>query len=44
VVDHSGSMRRKIDQVCAGARKFAQDSNPDDQIFVVNFNEHVQLA
>jgi VWFA-related protein len=44
VVDHSGSMRRKLDQVSAAARTFAQASNPDDRIFVVNFNEYVQLG
>src|SRR6202046_5595455 len=44
VVDHSGSMRRKLDQVSAAARTFAQASNPEDQMFVVNFNEHVWLG
>jgi VWFA-related protein len=42
VVDHSGSMRSKINQVSAGARAFAQASNPEDEMFVVNFNEYVQ--
>jgi Ca-activated chloride channel family protein len=44
VVDHSGSMRRKLDQVSAAARTFAQASNPEDQTFVVNFNEYVRLG
>ena len=41
IVDHSGSMRRKLADVSAGARTFVQASHPDDQMFVVNFNEHV---
>ncbi|MFN0172718.1 MAG: VWA domain-containing protein [Bryobacteraceae bacterium] len=44
VVDHSGSMRPKLDEVIAAARTFAQSSNPKDQMFVVNFNEHVTLG
>jgi VWFA-related protein len=42
VVDHSGSMVSKLKEVGAAARTFAQASNPDDQMFVVNFNEFVQ--
>jgi len=41
VVDHSGSMRRKLAEVSAAARIFVQSSNRDDQMFVVNFNEKV---
>ena len=41
VVDHSGSMREKLSDVTAAARAFVQSSRPDDQMFVVNFNEHV---
>jgi len=41
VVDHSGSMRPKMAEVIAGARAFVQYSNPQDEMFVVNFNEHV---
>lgn len=44
VVDHSGSMRRKLAEVSAAVRVFVQSSNPGDQMFVVNFNEAVQLA
>jgi Ca-activated chloride channel family protein len=44
VVDHSGSMRRKLDHVTAAARTFVQSSNPEDQMFVVNFNEKVTLG
>lgn len=41
VVDHSGSMRPKMAEVIAGARAFVRHSNPQDEMFVVNFNEHV---
>jgi Ca-activated chloride channel homolog len=39
VIDHSGSMRNKIEDVVAAARTFVRASNSDDQMFVVNFNE-----
>lgn len=42
VVDHSGSMRPKIAEVSAAVRAFAQAGNPDDQMFAVNFNEHIE--
>jgi len=44
VVDHSGSMRRKLPHVIAAARTFVQTSNPEDQMFVVNFNEKATLG
>jgi Ca-activated chloride channel family protein len=44
VVDHSGSMRQKLEHVTAAARTFVQSSNPEDQMFVVNFNEKVTLG
>ncbi len=44
VVDHSGSMRQKLGDVIAAARTFVQSSNPEDEMFVVNFNEHVSLG
>lgn len=44
VVDHSGSMRQKIAEVVAGARSFVKFSNPEDEMFVINFNEHVTLG
>lgn len=39
VVDESGSMRRKQSEVVTAALVFARESNPQDEIFVVNFNE-----
>jgi VWFA-related protein len=44
VVDHSGSMKPKLSDVITAARAFVQSSRPDDQMFVVNFNEKVTLA
>jgi len=44
VIDHSGSMRQKLSDVIAAARTFVQSSNPDDEMFVVNFNEQVSLG
>jgi len=41
IVDNSRSMRRKKQDVTAAALAFVRSSNPQDQIFVVNFNEHV---
>jgi Ca-activated chloride channel family protein len=44
VLDNSGSMRPKRDEVIAAAMAFARSSNPQDQMFVVNFNEYVSLG
>jgi VWFA-related protein len=44
VIDNSGSMRPKHADVAAAALAFARSSNPQDQIFVVNFNEHVSMG
>ena len=44
VVDHSGSMSAKMTDVVAAAEEFAKSSNPQDQMFVVNFNEHASLG
>ncbi len=44
VVDNSGSMRPKRPEVIAAAMAFARSSNPQDQMFVVNFNEHVSFG
>jgi len=39
VIDDSGSMRNKREAVNAAALIFAKTSNPQDQVFVVNFND-----
>jgi VWFA-related protein len=44
VVDHSGSMTAKMADVVAAAEEFAKSSNPQDQMFVVNFNERATLG
>lgn len=44
VIDNSGSMGKKRAEVIAASLAFARSSNPHDQIFVVNFNEHVRFA
>jgi Ca-activated chloride channel family protein len=44
VVDNSGSMRPKRPEVTTAALAFARSSNPQDQIFVVNFNENVSFG
>jgi VWFA-related protein len=44
VIDHSGSMQPKLADVINAARTFVQTSNPQDRLFVVNFNEKVTLG
>jgi Ca-activated chloride channel family protein len=44
VVDNSSSMRPKRAEVIAAALAFARSSNPDDQLFEVNFNERVSFG
>ena len=39
VIDNSGSMREKRQAVNAAAVNFVKSSNPQDKVFVVNFNE-----
>ena len=41
VIDHSSSMRLKLQDVVTAARLFIQSSSSEDQMFVVNFNEKV---
>ncbi|MGZ7084251.1 MAG: VWA domain-containing protein [Candidatus Angelobacter sp.] len=44
VIDNSGSMGPKRSHVIAAALAFARSSNPQDQMFVVNFNERVSFG
>ena len=44
VIDHSGSMQHKMPDVLTAADAFVRSSNPEDQMFVVNFNERVTLG
>ncbi len=43
VIDNSGSMREKRDKVNKAAINLVRSSNPDDQVFVVNFNDEFYL-
>jgi len=43
VVDNSGSMRDKRAKVNAAALTFVETSNPQDEVFVVNFNDEFFL-
>jgi VWFA-related protein len=44
VIDNSGSMTRKRAAVITAASTFLRASNPDDEIFIVNFNERTWLG
>src|SRR5215467_10591538 len=44
LIDNSGSMRRKRADVIGAALAFAASSNPQDEIFIVNFNERVFMG
>jgi VWFA-related protein len=39
IIDNSGSMRPKRASVEAAALDLVKDSNPDDEVFIVNFND-----
>jgi VWFA-related protein len=43
VIDNSGSMRDKVEQVRTAALSFVKVSNPQDESFVVNFNDEFYL-
>jgi len=43
VIDNSGSMREKRDRVNKAALNLVRSSNPQDQVFVVNFNDEYYL-
>ncbi|MDE3167678.1 MAG: VWA domain-containing protein [Acidobacteriota bacterium] len=43
VIDNSGSMRNKLAQVKAAAVALVKESNPQDEAFVVNFNDTAYL-
>ncbi len=42
-IDTSGSMRNKFDDVTKAALALMRASNPDDEVFLIGFNEEVQL-
>jgi VWFA-related protein len=44
IVDNSASMRDKKDRVVSAALAMVKASNPDDEVFIVNFNEDPSLT
>jgi Ca-activated chloride channel family protein len=43
VVDNSGSMRNKRERVNSSALAFVRESNPDDETFIINFDDSAYL-
>jgi VWFA-related protein len=43
VIDNSGSMRNRLSQVKAAALALVKESNPADEVFIVNFNDSAYL-
>lgn len=43
VIDNSGSMREKREKVNKAALNLVKSSNPQDQVFIVNFNDEYYL-
>jgi Ca-activated chloride channel family protein len=44
VLDNSGSMRGKLGDVIIATLAFARSSNPDDELFAIEFNDRVRDA
>jgi Ca-activated chloride channel family protein len=44
IVDNSGSVRPKKPEIITAALTFVKNSNPHDEVFVVNFNDTVRLG
>ena len=44
VVDNSGSVRPKKPEIITAALTFVTNSNPHDEIFIVNFNDRVMMG
>ena len=43
VIDNSGSMRNKRERVNSSALAFVRESNPDDETFIINFDDSAYL-
>jgi len=43
IIDNSGSMRPKRSSVEAAALALVKDSNPEDEVFIVNFNDDAYI-
>lgn len=44
VLDNSGSMIARHHMVLAGGAAFARSTHPEDELFTIHFNEHVQFG
>lgn len=44
IVDNSGSVRPKKPEIITAALTFVKNSNPHDEVFIVNFNDRVSLG
>jgi len=44
IIDSSASMTNKRDLVASAAVAMVKASNPEDEVFIINFNEHAVLA
>jgi Ca-activated chloride channel homolog len=44
LIDHSGSVSVKRQEIITAALAFASQSNPEDEMFVVNFNDTARLG
>jgi len=44
IVDNSGSVRPKKPEIVTAALTFVTNSNPNDEIFIVNFNDRVSMG
>ena len=44
IIDNSSSMIAKGELVTAGGMAFAESSHPEDELFIIRFNEHVRHA
>jgi Ca-activated chloride channel homolog len=44
IIDNSGSMNNKRREVIKAASAFLAESNPHDELFIVNFNDRVSLG
>ncbi len=44
IVDNSASMTSKRDRVASAALAMVKASNPGDEVFIINFNEHAVLV
>lgn len=44
IVDNSGSVRSKKPEIVTAALTFVKNSNPNDEVFIVNFNDRVMMG